>query len=154
MMMKKMILLTLMLCGSMTYACGDDLADKGLVKKTLMSHLNGIKNGDYKRSAWDLKNGQVQFVEIKKGAPSLVTADLEKSLKLWTAKPSPKTSWTIQEVKILNENMATVKLNLTWKDTKLKEQITLSKIKGDWKIMSKIYTAEAKKASANPYVLK
>ena len=145
--------LTLILLALSLTAMADD---KKMVTETLNKHLNGIKKGDLElvKEAWDMDHAVIRTVTLQAGKETVASVDVKKSLISWTQKENPQTRWTIESVDVINSSLASVRLKLQWQGAELDESLTLVKVSGNWKIISKVFTVKAGKAmKKNPYAL-
>ena len=144
-------------CASMSLAAEKVTAEKKLspveaeVRAVVHQHIDGIVNADIKQleRAWNTDAGRISFVSRNADGEEIVqTGPITDSFKLWTERKVKGTNGKIQSVDIVNDKMAVVKAQVTWKGQIFDDYLVLLNTEGDWKLVSKTYSS---KRVGSPY---
>lgn len=115
------------------------------VRKIVDQHIAGIVAADAKQieAAWDTKAGRITSVSRDKESKEIVTSGpIGESIKLWSQKKLSGTAGEILSVDVVNDRMALVKAKITWNRQVFDDYLVLLATDGEWKLVSKTYTAK------------
>ena len=115
------------------------------VRKIVEQHIAGIVGADAKQieSAWDTQAGRITFVSRGEDGQEVVTSGpIGDAIKLWSQKKMTGTAGEILSVDIVNDKMALVKAKITWNRQVFDDYLVLLATDGEWKLVSKTYTAK------------
>lgn len=115
------------------------------VRKVVDQHIAGIIAADAKQieAAWDTKAGRITSVSRDKEGKEVVTSGpIGEAIKLWSQKKLSGTAGEVLSVDVVNDRMALVKAKITWNRQVFDDYLVLLATDGDWKLVSKTYTAK------------
>lgn len=151
--MKKLCGLTvifavMVVAGMRALAGGEDgSSSEAAVRAAVQHYIDGAATGKEEEfnTAWDVQAGHMKFVRKgDDGKEFVYVVPIADAIKHWCAAP-PAESWgKITDVSIVDDKMAHVKVEMLWQGTIWVDYLSLLKVNGDWKIVSKLFVSRGK----------
>jgi hypothetical protein len=136
-----LVILSCGIFGAVAYATSNT-GSEAAVRKHVEQHLTAIKKADRLtlEKSWAKDVARITTVDSKN---QIVSQPIAKAFDLWTDKPTPNMSYTIQSIDVVDDKMATVKATIQWRSGVYDDVLTLMKVNGQWKLTGKHYVEKA-----------
>lgn len=114
------------------------------VRETVDLYFKGAVTGEasYFNEAFDLENGHMKSVwGNDTDGYAIHTTPIRDAIAGWTRSPDPASEGQILEVKMLDDKLAHVTLEIFYKGRDYVDVLALYKVGDDWKIVNKTYVS-------------
>ena len=132
-----LVVLSCGIFGAVAYATSS-AGSEAAVRKHVEQHLVAVKKADRLtlEKSWAKDVARITTVDAKN---KVVSQPITKAFDLWTDKPTPGMTYSIDSVDVVDDKMATVKATIQWRSGVYSDVLTLMKIDGNWKLTGKHY---------------
>jgi len=118
-------------------------ADEAAVRAVVDKYYRGVVTGDRDliESAWDVDHGDMKHVKVRGGSEVVDVTPISLAVDWWTRAKARDSSSKILALDIVEGKMASVKFEFVYEKLYYMEYLTLLKVAGNWKIVSKAYVS-------------
>lgn len=121
---------------------GEAGQDEAAIKACVDKYYRGVIGADAAliREAWDMDNGRMASVNSSGASDHVSVVPVNQAIAWWIRVKAHTSSSHVLNVDIVDGQMASVKHEFIYNKLQYIEFITLFKVNGTWKIVSKEYT--------------
>jgi len=123
-------------------------ATEAEVRETVDLYFKGAVTGEasYFEEAFDLENGDLKSVWGNDAdGYAIRTIPIRDAIAGWTRSPDPESEGQILDVKMVDDKLAHVTLEIFYKGRDYVDVLALYKVGDDWKIVNKTYVSHGRR---------
>jgi protease I len=127
-------------------------SDEQAVRRRIDLYFEGAKTGKAEpfEKAWDTQTGVMLHVSKREGTEQLRATPAAEAIKGWASRPAAESWGKVLSLDIVDGKLAVAKVEMLWQGTIYVDYLSLYKIKGEWKIVSKVFVGRGKPEAAQP----
>lgn len=118
------------------------------VRETVDLYFKGAVTGEasYFEEAFDVENGHMKYVRGNESdGYTIRTTPIRDAIAGWTRSPDPESEGQILDVKLLDDKLAHVTLEIFYKGRDYVDVLALYKVGDDWKIVNKTFVSHGRR---------
>jgi len=118
-------------------------ADEAVIRAVVDKYYRGVVTADRAliEAAWDVDRGHMKHVQGSGAGESVNVTPISLAIDWWTRVKASTSSSKILALDIVEGKMASVKFEFVYDRLYYIEYLTLLKVSGNWKIVSKAYVS-------------
>ncbi len=120
---------------------GDGSADEAAIRVVVDKYFRGVVSADRDliEAAWAVDRGHMKHVKSAGAEESISVVPISAAVEWWTRVKATTSSSKVLALDVVEGKMASVKFEFVYERLFYIEYLTLLKVSGNWKIVSKAY---------------